>query len=543
MHGLKSKVGQVRQGEMTIPHLVMVDTAQIQPYVFGSNRLRENIGASHLVAQATGEWALSLLDNPTQKIYAGGGNVVALFPDSDSAEKFTRRLSRRVLEQAPGLRLVIASHPFDSGHESLADALQQAAERLAVLKRSDPLSVALLGLSITQPCGATGLPATGLAPRRGGDPTSVYPASDEILEKIAAAAEAQARLTTGADGLPPSPGYVYPSDFDEMGRSTGEDSYIAVVHADGNGMGRRLADLARAAADDDACRQALEDFSVRLHRASLSALRATVGRLEEAYGDNREDISIRVPLRETSRGGVFFLPMRPLVFGGDDVTFVCDGRLGLALATCYLEAFRVATESLPGGPATACAGVAIVKTHYPFARAYEIADALCRTAKALHRDMKERNYVDVACLDWHFTSGGLLGELDTIRQREYDVPSGRLNLRPVALSPDAPTHQRWDVVRKGLNAFTGDGWLERRSKAKALREALRGGPPAVERFCQFYNASDDNPKGLLPDLGSGFGTARETGWISAAPHRCAYFDALELFDRFIPLDDASEDAG
>jgi hypothetical protein len=29
-------------------HLVVVDTAQIQPYIFGSNRLRENIGASHL---------------------------------------------------------------------------------------------------------------------------------------------------------------------------------------------------------------------------------------------------------------------------------------------------------------------------------------------------------------------------------------------------------------------------------------------------------------------------------------------------------------
>jgi hypothetical protein len=38
--------------------LVIVDTAQIQPYVFGSNRLRENIGGSHLVAQATGAWAL-----------------------------------------------------------------------------------------------------------------------------------------------------------------------------------------------------------------------------------------------------------------------------------------------------------------------------------------------------------------------------------------------------------------------------------------------------------------------------------------------------
>lgn len=38
--------------------LLILDTSQIQPYVFGSNRLRENIGASYLVAQATGQWGL-----------------------------------------------------------------------------------------------------------------------------------------------------------------------------------------------------------------------------------------------------------------------------------------------------------------------------------------------------------------------------------------------------------------------------------------------------------------------------------------------------
>jgi hypothetical protein len=38
--------------------LVIVDTAQIQTYIFGSNRLRENIGASHLVAEAAEGWAL-----------------------------------------------------------------------------------------------------------------------------------------------------------------------------------------------------------------------------------------------------------------------------------------------------------------------------------------------------------------------------------------------------------------------------------------------------------------------------------------------------
>lgn len=524
---------------MNTPYLVVVDTAQIQPYVFGSNRLRENIGASYLVAQATGAWAEALLRNPIWKVYAGGGNFVALMPSASDAEEFTRRLSRRVLECAPGLRLVIAARPFEADKERLADALRRAAEDLAVHKRREPLPSPLLGLSVTQPCGATGLPATGITPRRGRDPSSVYPASEEILAKIDAAGPAQKRLK---EDLPPSPGYDYPSNFDDLGRSAGENSYIAVVHADGNGMGRRLSALAQQAPNNDVCKLMLDGFAAELNRASLAALRATVARLEKAYGQ-AEGILAQIPLRESEQHGIFLLPMRPLVFGGDDVTFVCDGRLGLALATCYLEAFHRETQNLLGGPATACAGVAIVKTHYPFARAYELSDALCRSAKGLCRNLQTRHNREMACVDWHFTSGGLLGELDDIRHREYDVSSGRMSLRPVTLDNDVRSPRRWDVVRKGLDAFSGTGWLERRSKAKALREALRGGAASVRSFRAFYNATDAETEGLLPEVDPQSPEVRRDGWVTVdGEERCAYFDALELLDHFIPLDDIPEDA-
>lgn len=39
--------------------LVVVETAHIQSYIFNGNRLKENVGASYLVAAATGEWALA----------------------------------------------------------------------------------------------------------------------------------------------------------------------------------------------------------------------------------------------------------------------------------------------------------------------------------------------------------------------------------------------------------------------------------------------------------------------------------------------------
>ncbi|RIK33022.1 MAG: hypothetical protein DCC57_25415 [Chloroflexi bacterium] len=49
----------------TVPNLytlTVVDLSGIQDYVFGSNRLAENVGASALVEQATHQWPLKLVE-------------------------------------------------------------------------------------------------------------------------------------------------------------------------------------------------------------------------------------------------------------------------------------------------------------------------------------------------------------------------------------------------------------------------------------------------------------------------------------------------
>jgi hypothetical protein len=108
-----------------------------------------------------------------------------------------------------------------------------------------------------------------------------------------------------------------------------------------------------------------------------------------------------------------------LVYGGDDVTFVCDGRLGLALAALYLEKFEQHTAS-DDEQFFACAGVSIAKAHYPFARSYSLSNELCKSAKQLVRS----NDQSASAIDWHLAASGLLGSLKEIRQREYHVPYG-----------------------------------------------------------------------------------------------------------------------
>jgi len=54
------------------------------------------------------------------------------------------------------------------------------------------------------------------------------------------------------------------------------------------------------------------------------------------------------------------------------LTFVCDARIALDLTVFYLRELEKRTLS-DNKPLYARAGIAIVKSHYPFARAYELA--------------------------------------------------------------------------------------------------------------------------------------------------------------------------
>ena len=115
--------------------VTVIDTAAIQKYVFGSNNLQHNIGASGLVHYATHDWVFEELvgmdktnidsnhefnaktiendDLKSELVYAGGGNTVILFKEKDLAKKFTKNLTCSVLMKASGLQLIVAHRDFE----------------------------------------------------------------------------------------------------------------------------------------------------------------------------------------------------------------------------------------------------------------------------------------------------------------------------------------------------------------------------------------------------------------------------------------------
>lgn len=548
-----------------------IDTTGIQPYIFGSNRLRENIGASYLAAQVTEHWAREALDalralghevyappltpaSPSdaphiedgviaaELVYAGGGNVVLLFADMDLARRFTRHLTAYALRAAPGLSVVAAHRTFewvDNDNRLPAIVGDLVATDIDRRKRDRAPSAPLLGLGVTAACGSTGLPAVAMSDHHGVPGTS-YPVSREIAAKLDAFPHANAALAS-ALGISRAQAQALPYDLDNLGRTEGASSYVAVVHADGNNIGRRFikAGQAHYRTNRDYI-ETVRGLSRTVRAASEAALRA-VYRAVAGSIDKDGMVAGQFPasrwLDDAGRDHPY-LPFRPLVYGGDDVTFVCDGRLGLALATLYLRAFEEEGRAA-GEDFSACAGICVVKTHYPFARAYNLSEALCASAKRYVRQRKDGSVNGwFSALDWHIASAGPTESLSEVRAREYHVPDGHLEMRPVRLHLEGGEWRTWPGVRAVVEELRdGEEWRGRRNKVLALREALRQGSDEVQGFLQAYRLQ-------LPELpgsaGHDAGRLAKTGWLNNV---CGYFDAIEVLDFLVDPAQPAEEGG
>jgi hypothetical protein len=401
------------------------------------------------------------------------------------------------------------------------------------MKGEIPGSMPLLGVGVTAACTSTGLPANGPHRSKGKIGRASSRANRQVDAKWRAAHWAEKRLYSKFPEVVDA-GFRWTFELDELAALPGRgESYIAVVHADGNGMGRRIQRLGQAHRrhnDPRAYIQAMRTLSIRLQDTALEALQDTVRGLVQQLLDTEEGTLKRYATREEKDGTLVpVFPFRPIVFGGDDVTWVCAGPWGAVLARDYLAALERQTlnENDPADRPYACAGVAIVKTHYPFSQAYDLSEELAKSAKKWVRQELSQDK-QASALDWHFTTTGLTGSLESIRAREYTVPSGQLNARPLALRSDR-TWRNWATFVWLSRQMFGQDWEEKRNKVMALREALRGGPAAVAQFCRIYRQT-------LPEVAVDSGSRLEYGWVMPAGAttggRCLYFDAVEALGHF-----------
>jgi hypothetical protein len=544
--------------------LVVLETSHIQKYIFGSNRLKENVGASYLVAAATEEWVHDVifqldishnLDEPgflnntiesndldVEILYCGGGNAVLLFRYDMIAKSFISILSRKALMEAPGLQLTFHKEEFNWHNASLSEAVGDALGVLKTQRSHQPPRTGIAGLGVTTMCASTSLPATMMDKDPDGNwqaiSAEVYAkreAGDEVKDffgKLIPEIEYQLKEEKALD-------YRFALEFDDLGRTKGESSFIAVVHIDGNDMGEIIRGMKKkypTSKDNRPYIDAMRKFSENVKNAASDSLIKMLALLMNSIDEEVhkiQSLNSKADIQLEKKDGKYILPFRPLVTGGDDITFVCDGRIGLDMAVSFIKAFEKYTGEYFESKLTACAGVAIVNAHYPFARAYNLAEELCQSAKLERHDTgHKKGDKDRSLIDWHYTTGGLYDDLDGMREREYVGKDGLLYLRPVFIGENEEhPHRTWDNVQRISTQFQ-TSWSEHRSKAKALMDELREGDDAAKAF-QIRYMDDKNL--TLPEIKDIQGNQT---WHDG---RCLYYDALELMDLYIPITEGETD--
>lgn len=370
-------------------HLVRISTAGKQRYIFASTKRKEVVGASDLIARVDGRWiddALARLfpgfshdwrieSHEAELLVAGAGSATVVVKDAGKGRALVTALTKRALEEAPGLEVSGVVCPFEWNEAGGLAAAIREAHRLdpGVRAKLPPPEARFARLPIIDQCSASGLPAAQL--HRSSPRSRWKPSSAVSLAKRQAYRSALDRLV-GVLGGGEEQGTGTGRDLDDIVAYLGEDAdWVAVVHADGNGLGAVFQDfesLVSEGADARGYADELRTFSQGVDACAQAAFRAAVTQATQIARRREAEVYGGLPA------------VLPLVLGGDDLTMVCDSALALAFTETYLREFAEETRRRLGRHLArvgrtalgAAAGVAIVKRHYPFHFAYELAEQL-----------------------------------------------------------------------------------------------------------------------------------------------------------------------
>ena len=347
-------------------------------------------------------------------------------------------------------------------------------------------------------------------------------------------------------------GFEMPTKLEELGVSKDDSSFVAIVHIDGNGMGKRVEELRKqnAGLKWDEYKKELKRFSDAIDSDFKTAFRGMLDAIEEQV-PHLIDKGLNLKKRA--------FPVRKLILAGDDVCFVTEGRIGLEAARIFIEKLSALENTVDHKKYTACAGVAIVHQKYPFYKAYELSEMLCSNAKrflASFNDDKISEAGTKGCaIDWHIEFGEIIDDLSDMRRKYETADGGTLELRPYLISAEPEIWEkekirRYSAFKRLVSLLQDKQEVYARGKIKELRGVLKEGEKATEYYLQSSLIDildldifeDRDQKDLLNSIGTGKGLERRAFLEIDGKKHSLYFDAVEMLDTFISLDEKGAQA-
>lgn len=375
----------------------------LQGYVLRSDPLKEMVGASEWIeslprADGTGFLAKVLADlevsSPPKVLTDASGAARLLFDAEEDARRLARIWPLLASQYAPGLEVAVALVKVES--EGLGPAIEDAERELNVNRNEPMVFLPEAGPEVARNR-RTGLPAARLVrPLDSEDDHAGWqePVDEESARKRQAAQWTSAHTLLNKvvpedlrSLVPQKPDdwarqRLWPLDLTKL--ATDDNAYIAVIHADANGLGAAMMACVRSLRASRTPDRTYAALCGAIEAASVAAAQAAMRPLLQAtQAQTRGQHS-------SKRNGQPVVPARPLVCAGEDFTCVVRAKHAISFAEDYLVAleretaqrFAALPEPIPGLKGlTGCAGVVFCRNHFPFSRAYALAERLCAFAK------------------------------------------------------------------------------------------------------------------------------------------------------------------
>ncbi|WP_259015102.1 Cas10/Cmr2 second palm domain-containing protein [Emticicia fluvialis] len=402
----------------------------IQDFIFQTNKLKEIGGASELVEQiCTSEFfkEAGIDANDENIIINAAGNIKYLFNDENKCQQLVRKFPRAIAEFAPGITISQAVFKLEKTGK-LSDAINALEERLKAQRNNpqSPVEIGFMGLERARRTGGVG---------REYIENEVYDASSK--KKIDAFAKY--RKQSDSLNLKSSPNLYQkffgadlevnkiPFDVNQINKDS-SSPWLAVIHADGNGLGKLVQRLSSKLKEKDTevAKKAFAVFSRQLDEATQIAAKTAF-----------KNLNLNASKEEK-------YPIRPILLGGDDITLIIRADLAFDFTVNFLQEFEYQTQKRLAflstdyeitefrNGLTACAGIAYIKYSYPIHYGLHLAEELTKKAKKASKSIKDQK-LPPSSISFYKVHSSFIEDIEEIEKKTLTAGNVRFDYGPYFL--------------------------------------------------------------------------------------------------------------